>query len=68
VRYAAGHSPHDEWVYNAADIDESPIVWARDMGAAQNEELMRYYGRRKAWLVEPDRNPSGVIPYKNAVD
>lgn len=68
VRYAAGHSPHDEWVYNAADIDESPIVWARDMGAAEDEELMRYYRRRKAWLVEPDRNPLGVKPYRNAGD
>jgi hypothetical protein len=30
VRNSTRHNPLDEWVYNAADIDVSEIVWARD--------------------------------------
>ena len=33
VRYGAHHTLTDEWVYNAAQIDASPIVWCRWMGA-----------------------------------
>jgi len=39
----------DDWVYNAADIDGSPIVWARDMGESKNAELIEYYVNRKVW-------------------
>ncbi|HVW07775.1 MAG TPA: hypothetical protein VHC90_04295 [Bryobacteraceae bacterium] len=40
-----------EWVYNEPDIDSGRIVWARDMGPEQNEELIRYYRNRDAWQV-----------------
>jgi hypothetical protein len=63
VRYGAGHDVFQEWVYNAADIDASQVVWARDMGAAANKELLDYYKDRKVWLVEPDRTPPGVSSY-----
>ncbi len=63
VRYAPGHSPIDEWVYNAADIDGSRVIWARDMDANNNQELLRHYTDRKAWLVEPDATPTRVTPY-----
>lgn len=64
VRYSAEHQPLDEWVYNAADIDRSKVIWARDMGAAENEELIRYYRDRTVWLVQPDANPVLVTPYR----
>ena len=64
VRYLPTHNLLDEWVYNAPDIDHSKVIWARDMGAAGNEELIRYYKDRTVWLVQPDANPMSVTPYR----
>jgi hypothetical protein len=63
VRYDAGHNIFREWVYNAADIDSSQVIWAHDMSDAENRELLNYYKDRKAWLVEPDHTPPKVSPY-----
>jgi len=63
VRYAPDHDPMGEWVYNAADIDGSKVVWARDMSASDNAALLNYFSDRKAWLVEPDAIPPKVSPY-----
>ena len=63
VRYDAEHDVRNEWVYNAADIDASQVVWARDMSAADNRELLDYYKDRKVWLVEPDQTPPKVSRY-----
>jgi len=50
-------------VYNGANIDKSKVVWARDMGAAENEELIHYYKDRRAWLLEADETPPRLAPY-----
>ena len=63
VRYFPDHNPLDEWVYNLADIDGSKVVWAREMDAANNLELIHYYSGRKVWLVEPDAQPATISPY-----
>ncbi len=63
VRYSAGHDIFDEWVYNAPDIDESKVVWAREMDPASNRELLWYFKNRRSWLIEPDFNPPRVTPY-----
>jgi hypothetical protein len=63
VRYAANHNPFDEWVYNAPEIDNSKVIWAREMSPAENLELIRYYQDRKVLLVEPDLTPAAVFPY-----
>ena len=62
VRYQPQHR-FQEWVHNAADIDGSPIVWARDLGAAENGKLVRYYPNRSVWLLEPDARPPKLTPY-----
>jgi hypothetical protein len=54
VRYAPDFDPDREWVFNGADIDGQKIVWARDMGAGKNKELVDYYRGRKFWEVEAD--------------
>jgi hypothetical protein len=63
VRYAPQHPPLRDWVYNGADIDHAKVVWARDMGAEQNEELLRYYKDRRVWLLEADARTPQVSPY-----
>uniref|UniRef100_Q01PM0 Glycosyltransferase RgtA/B/C/D-like domain-containing protein n=1 Tax=Solibacter usitatus (strain Ellin6076) TaxID=234267 RepID=Q01PM0_SOLUE len=63
VRYGANHKIDHEWVYNRADIDASRIVWAQDMGAAKNQELLDYYRDRKFWLLQPDIDPLAIVPY-----
>jgi hypothetical protein len=63
VRYSSVHNPQDEWIYNAADIDNSKVIWAREMDPASNHELFQYYRDRKVWLVQPDTQPVAVSPY-----
>jgi hypothetical protein len=63
VRYAPQHSSLDEWVYNSSDIDGAKVVWAREMDAASNLELIHYYKDRTVWLVQPDKYPAVVSPY-----
>jgi hypothetical protein len=63
VRYSPDHDPIDEWVYNAADVDSSRIVWARAMDPADDLELIRYYNQRRAWLIQPDSPAEQIVPY-----
>lgn len=64
VRYSPGHNPSfNEWVYNAADIDGSKVIWAHEMGPANDLELIHYYKDRRVWLVQPDTTPAQVSPY-----
>lgn len=63
VRYGEHHDSFLEWVYNGADIDHQKVVWARDMGQDQNEELLRYYSDRRVWLLEADGLPPRLSEY-----
>src|SRR5262245_61639555 len=54
VHYGAQHKPRNEWVYNSAEIDSSPIVWAREWTPESNEALMRYFSDRFVWTVDAD--------------
>lgn len=59
VRYGSYHNIHEEWVYNAADIDDSAVVWARTMGPDADDRLCNYYSERKWWVLEVDKEYSG---------
>jgi hypothetical protein len=65
VRYRPDHDPLLDWVYNGAEIDRQNVVWARDMGPEENEELLRYYPDRRVWLLQADDVPTNLVPYLN---
>jgi hypothetical protein len=64
VRYSPRHIFQDEWVYNRAAIDDARIVWARDLGDAENRQLLRYYADRTALVLEPDAQPPSLAAYR----
>ena len=68
VRYGPNHDPLMDWVYNGADPDHAKIVWARDMGPEQNEELLRYYGDRRVWLLDADAISPQLVPYSKSAE
>jgi uncharacterized protein (TIGR03437 family) len=63
VRYSPDHSFHLGVIYNNADIDRSPIVWARALDPASNLTLVNYYRDRKAWIFNPDEEPVKLVPF-----
>jgi hypothetical protein len=63
VRYSPQHDLKIEWVYNGADIDGSKVVWSRDMGARDNQELLQYFSDRTAWVLEADETPPKLYSY-----
>jgi len=67
VRYGREHNLDWDWVYNASDIDHSKVVWARDMGEKDNEELLRYFRNRQIWLLEADAPSPKVVPYPDSL-
>jgi hypothetical protein len=63
VRYRPNHNVHHEWVYNAADIDQARIVWAREIPGQDLQPLFNYFKDRKIWLLEPDKSPPQLSLY-----
>ncbi len=55
VTYESDHSFHDEWVYNAADVDQAPIIWCRAGGPAEELDVIRYYSGRQFWMASVGR-------------
>ena len=60
VRYSAQHGFH-EWIHNDADIDAAHTIWALDLGAEEDHQLMERYPDRSVWLVEPDAKPVRLV-------
>lgn len=58
--------PAQDWIYNDADIDHAKVIWARDMGYEQNQELLDYYPDRQVWYVDRGDVLGQIIPYRRA--
>ena len=65
VSYGPGHSVHDEWVYNEADIDSAKVVFARAINSTQDCQLVEYFKSRRIWSldVEDDQLIAKLKPY-----
>ena len=66
VRYSPDHDVNREWVWNRASIDNAKVIWARDMGDAQNQELLEYFKSRRAWRLDADDPSPKLQPYTPA--
>ena len=64
VHYAADHNPHNEWVYNRANIDGAKVVWARSMTPAKDAQLLDYFRERTVWHLEADNEQSELVAEK----
>lgn len=62
VHYTGLQSPHEEWIYNGANIDDADVIWAQDMGD-ENSKLIDYYRGRQFWMFLPDQKPVEFTPY-----
>ncbi len=60
-----GWDPNTEWVYNGADLDGSPVVFAHLRMDEENRELLEEYKDRTAWLVRlgPKITDVRIEPY-----
>lgn len=64
VRYGPGHDVHEEWVYNAADIDASLIVWARDISPEDNRKLMDHFKDRAVHRLDVAGGQAMLTPVR----
>jgi hypothetical protein len=63
VRYAPDHTLHGTVIYNHARVDESVVVWARELGSGRDDEIVRYHPDRQVCLFEADATPPAIVPY-----
>jgi hypothetical protein len=61
VNYPLSHNFFYEWVYNDADIDHAPIVWAMDMGKDHNKDLLDYFSNRQVLFVQVYKDRPGFF-------
>ncbi|MFN3190665.1 MAG: hypothetical protein ACE361_09100 [Aureliella sp.] len=57
VHYEASHNVHQEWVYNAANLPQSEIIWARAERPEWRDLLLQDYGsERYVWELHVGGN------------
>ena len=68
VEYRVPHVPDKEWVFNAADFANAPVLWAHSLGPEQNAAVQKAYPDRKAWfVVVSDTTLPNAVPYAEGV-
>jgi hypothetical protein len=66
VHYGAHHDKDREWVWNDASIDDAKVVWARDVGERDDQELLRYFKDRRVWSINGDDASPRLEPYSDS--
>jgi len=67
VHYRRTDMPSQDWVFNAADIVDAHVVWARDMGYFRNKELLDFFPDRQVWYVDRGDSVALVLPYNQVM-
>ena len=68
VRYTDTHHDDEEWVHNAASVDTSKIVWARDGTPEDNARLLAYFHNRRVWFVEVAARSARLTAFSSSSD
>jgi hypothetical protein len=55
-----------DWVYNDANIDAAPIVWAHELGGESDQALLDYFRGRRVWLLNVSSSSTTLEPYRAA--
>jgi hypothetical protein len=65
VRYGEEYHAGNEWVFNGADLENAPVLWARDRGPTENQRLLNHYSNRATYLVtvRDANSPATIVPY-----
>jgi hypothetical protein len=63
VTYDDEVSLHEEWVWNRAELESSPVIFAHYLGDTKNAELVAAYPGRSLWLVIVSSSDAGLRPY-----
>jgi hypothetical protein len=66
LHYKTDHNYHNEWVYNAADIDNAAVVFAREIDPVSDRALREYFRDRQIWVIEADQAHPTMWRYKEA--
>lgn len=66
VRYRSRELPGIFWIFNDPDIGHSKVIWAYDMGEAENQKLIQLYPNRHLWIVDRNYDINRVVPYRDS--
>jgi hypothetical protein len=66
VTYSARHRVAYEWVFNHADLRNSHVIWARDLGAYENGKLIEQLQGRQVWSLKADVRVPQLAPYSQS--
>lgn len=66
VRYSPRHNVNFEWVFNRADLVDSHMIWARDLGTSHDGVLLKQFPTRTAWVIDADNPEPQLVPYAQA--
>jgi hypothetical protein len=62
VKFGENHNFHESWIYNSADLDGAPVVWARSLGDAADARLLQHFYGRRVWRLDVDRQRADLSP------
>jgi hypothetical protein len=53
-------------VFNGADLEHAPVLWAREPGGSDKSAMLRHYARRRIWRAVSQNGHLTVVPLPHA--